>query len=344
MKFIPAILLFLLLEMTNGFSQRVYINPGGIDATVAGPVTIILTDNRTNVSGPSSATVGNVTAIFSVAPGGNGHAAASSVASGTLPAPGNYRVTTTAGPQQWTVILWNEPADGSDGSITLNDLTLIYNSATSEDQTAFQTLIVSLVQHQLDVLQVQITAQQSQIDALNDLVGEQQSAILNLQGTQSAMAGQIDSILSQLALLQTSDGSQNAAIASLQQSQALLQSQYASLQSQLGALQDTVTSQQSAIESLQESMAAMQDQYSHLSDSLNDLQTQVDSTPPPVTSTATTVVRESGTKSDDTLIQAALGLGAAGVIGSVIHFFTESGEDKDISATGVPAFPEGSAK
>lgn len=275
------------LTVTQGWAQQALVNPSSVTLTQPGTVTVIISGqlvgaceygNTGRTTPPVHVTVGTVQATYSSAIGTSmaelgvvTGLIASSVSTGTLDA-GTYQVTSDATvPVQITVILWGESATSGSGTSALNELTLSFDSATDADKAAFQALIVSLVQQQLDTLQARIDNQQSQID----------------------------SILSQLADLQDSNASEHA-----------------DLQNQIDNLQATVESQQSAIASLQESLSTSQSQYSELSDTLNSLTSRVDS----VSSTA-----GRSSKSDDTLSKIGIGLGAAGVIGSVVNFFIGDG-------------------
>ena len=229
------ILFLFALTVTPGWTQQVLINPTSVTLTRQGSVTVIVTakilGHDVTFDAFLNATVGSIKATYFHAIYTNSGTAvgswmeASAVASGTLEA-GTYPLTIETNqdgwdtpnpdpvqfPRQITVILWNENAEGGSGNITLNDLTLTYQSAIDQDKAAFQTLIVSLIQQQLDALQGQITAQQNRISQLDQLVADQQSALTGMQNSQTAMQGQINLILGQLAALQTPDGSQQAAI------------------------------------------------------------------------------------------------------------------------------------
>lgn len=294
------ILSLLVVTIVRGWTQQVFVNPTAVTLTRPGSVTVIVTakiiGHNVSFDAYYNATVGTVKATYYHAIYANEGTSvgswieASAVASGTLDA-GTYPLTIETNqdgwdnpspdpaqyPRQITVILWNESAEG--GGMALNDLTLAYQSATDADKAAFQSLIVSLVQQQLDTLQARIDAQQNQIN----------------------------SILDQLAALQASNASQNA-----------------DLQSQIDTLHDTVESQHNSITSLQQSLATMQSQYTQLSDHVASLTT-------PVHSTATTTNRSE--KSDNTLATVSVALGAAGVIGSVVNFFTGDGHNDNSAAT-----------
>jgi uncharacterized protein YlxW (UPF0749 family) len=350
------ILFLFAMSIAHGWTQQVLINPTSVTLTRQGSVTVIVTakilGHDVTFDAYLNATVGTIKATYFHAIYTNSGTAvgswmeASAVASGTLEA-GTYPLTIETNqdgwdapnpdpvqfPRQITVILWNENAEGG-GSITLNDLTLTYQSATEQDKAAFQTLIVSLVQQKLDALQGQIMAQQNQINALEQLVADQQSAFAGMQNSQTAMQGQINLILGQLAALQTSDGSQQTAINDLQQSHAQLQAQYNNLQNQTAALQNTVTSQQELIDSLHQSLTAMQGQYSQLSDSLASLTTHG-------SSTITGTTDDHSSKSGDTLAKIGIGLGAAGVISGIVNFFLGDGGGEHSST---PSTQNGSHK
>lgn len=293
MKLFCLLFLFV-LTITSGWAQQALVNPTSVTLTQPGPVTVIITGqvtaaceygNTGRTTPPIHVSVGTVQATYSFALGTSmaelgvvTNLMSSSVATGTLDA-GTYSVTSDATVTvQITVILWNESATSGSATNPLSDLTLAYGSATDADKAAFKTLIVSLVQQQLDTLQAQINTQQSQIN----------------------------SILSQLTTLQNANTSQHA-----------------DLQNQIDTLQATVESQYNSITSLQQSLATSQTQYSQLSDTLTSLTTRVNSV-------------SSGTsgsgKSDDTLTDLGIGLGAAGVIGGIVNFFTGDGHADNSSA------------
>ncbi len=248
------ILSLLALTIAHGWTQQVFVDPTTVTLTKPGSVTVIVTakiiGHNVSFDAYYNATVGTIKATYYHAIYANEGTSvgswieASAVASGTLDA-GTYPLTLESNqdgwdnpnpdpeqyPRQITVILWNENAEGG-GSITLNDLTLTYQSATEEDKRAFQALIVSLVQQQLDTLQARIDAQQDQIDSiLNQL-----AALQALNASQNAgLQSQID------ALLDTIESQRNS-ITSLQQSLATMQSQYSQLSDHVASLTTPVHS------------------------------------------------------------------------------------------------------
>lgn len=339
MKFIHAFSL-LLLSILGAQAQQVFVNPTSVTLTKQEPVTIIVTDNKHSSMGGSYATVGTLTATYTNAVSGYAsnqgfnYITASSASTGTLNA-GTYTITTYNTPLQVTVILWGE---STSSSFAIQDIALAYNSASTSDQAAFQSFITSLIQTQLTSMQSEINSQQSQLTTLQQLTAQQQSTISSLQQSQSAMQSQINSILGQITTLQQSDTQQQSAITGLQQSLSTLQSQYSTQQSQITTLQDTVATQQTSIAALQQSLSTAHDQYTQLSDNLTTLTDRVSALESRSTGNSSTTV----SKSEDDLMPVALGLGAAGVIGSVINFFTQG--ESDNSENPILAIQAGSEK
>ncbi len=201
MKFYSVIAL-LLVSIVTGFSQEALVNPTSVTLSQQGAVTVIVTDNKGSSSGGSYATVGTLTATYTNAVSGYAanqgfnYITASSATTGNLNA-GTYPVTTTNSPQQVTVILWNE---STNQGFEISQVELAYNSASSTDQSNFQSFIVSLVQEQLAVLQSQITA-------LQDSDANQNTSLSALSSQLSSLTSSYNALQSQLAATSTTDGS-----------------------------------------------------------------------------------------------------------------------------------------
>ena len=252
----PLLILSLfVLTVARGWTQQVFVDPTTVTLTKPGSVTVIVTakiiGHNVSFDAYYTATVGTIKATYYHAIYANEGTSvgswieASAVASGTLDA-GTYPLTIETNqdgwnnpspdpeqyPRQITVILWNENAEGGSGSITLNDLTLTYQSATEEDKQAFQTLIVSLVQQQLDTLQARIDAQQNQINSILE----------QLAALQASSDSQNADLQSQIDTLHDTVESQHNSITSLQQSFATMQSQYSQLSDHVASLTTPVHS------------------------------------------------------------------------------------------------------
>lgn len=201
----------LLLALATSQAQLVYVNPSSITLTKQGVVSVIVTDNASTTTA-DTVTVGAIQATYYngiaywAANQGPNVIAASGVSTGTLDA-GTYSVTITGNPKQVTVILWNE--DQGSSTITLQDIELAYNSASSTDQAVFQAFIATLVQQQLASLQTQITDHENRITALEG-TGDEHSSEINqlqeelgtLQGNLSQLQNSYDSLDSRVTALE----------------------------------------------------------------------------------------------------------------------------------------------
>ena len=132
----------------------------------------------------------------------------------------------------------------------------------------------------------------------------------------------------------------------MQQQLAALQGQIDSQQNQITALQQSDSQQSSGISALQQQLTSLQSsydqlgsQFSSLQSSLQTLQTQVSAIPAPSVSAGT-----SEKKTDDSLIYAGVGLGAAGVVGAIVNFFTKDASADSPAQTDDVIIQEGGEK
>lgn len=252
--------LFLLLSLfvltiASGWAQQALVNPSSVTLTQPGAVTVIISGpitaaceygNTGRTTPPIHVTVGTVQTTYSFALGTSmaelgvvTNLISSSVSTGSLDA-GTYPVVSDATTSvQITVILWNESATSGSTTNPLSELTLAYGSATDADKAAFQALIVSLVQQQLDTLQSKITAQQNQIDS-----------ILNqIAALQESNTSEHASLQSQVDALQGTVESQQSTITSLQNTLSTTRDQYSQLSDTLTSLTARIDSTSSTASS-----------------------------------------------------------------------------------------------